>query len=70
MLKFENKENGRFFYIQSHTDLIDQYVLTITRGGAAITVIRHLGFECNETRDREIRRITKRRLKRGYTLVA
>ncbi len=69
MLKFENKENGRFYYIQSQSDLINDHVITITRGGANISVVRHMGFESHETLAKEIQRLTKKRLKRGYVLV-
>ncbi len=70
MLKFENKTNGRFFYLSVNQDLLNDLVLTITRGGNHHRVIRHFGFSNEESLKKEIERLSKRRIKRGYSLIS
>ena len=70
MIKFENKENGRYYYLSINRDLLNEFVLTIARGGRNIHLVRHLGYACIGTIHKEIERLSKRRLKRGYTLVS
>lgn len=69
MIKFENKNNGRFYYLEVKKDLFDDLVIHITRGGRNSS-INHLIF-CPDTHSCElqINRITKTRLRRGYTLI-
>lgn len=69
MLKFENPSNGRYYYLETHRDLLNDLVLTITRGGAHSRIVRHFGYNCETTLIREIERIKRIRLKRGYELV-
>lgn len=69
MIKFENKENGRFYYLSVKKDLFDEWVLVIFRGGANSRVVRTFGFNCLYSIQNEINRIAKIRLKRGYTLI-
>ena len=69
MLKFENKSNGRFYYLEVERDMINDFVLTIIRGGKRVRVVRHRGFDSANHLNAEITRLTKRRLKRGYELV-
>lgn len=68
MIKFENPVNGRFYYLHVHTDLFNQLVLTVIRGGKDISITQHFGFDCKDRIDKEIERITKLRLRRGYVL--
>lgn len=69
MLKFENHSNGRYYYILVKKDILNDWVLTIIRGGSHSRVVRHFGYNCMEAINVEIERLTKRRLKRGYTLI-
>ena len=70
MVKFENKSNGRYYYLVVETDLFGDNVLNITRGGAFFNRrnIRSVSGSMEEIQ-REITRLTKIRLQRGYTLV-
>lgn len=69
MIKFENVNTLRYFYLITHKDLFDQWVLTIIRGGRHHRVVRHFGFNCRTAIKKEIEKISKRRIQRGYTLV-
>jgi hypothetical protein len=69
MIKFENKSNGRYYYLIINKDMFNEIVLTIIRGGNFNRVIRHYGFNCKTTILKEISRISKLRMKRGYILV-
>ena len=69
MIRFDNKSNGRFFYIQVGRDALNDMVLTVIRGGRGVSVVRHFGFNCLSLLQKEIDKLTKRRLKRGYDLV-
>jgi hypothetical protein len=70
MIKYENKSNGRFYYLEIKRDLIGDLVLCITRGGNNVSVIRTLGFTSRMALDKELARICKKRERRGYELVA
>lgn len=68
MIKFENKSNGRFYYIEVKKDLFDELVIHITRGGRNHSV-NYLIYCDNPCSCRsQIDRIKKIRLRRGYTL--
>lgn len=69
MIKFENESNGRFYYIEVKRDLLDDCVLYINYGGSNVT--RHRAVFCgnDEELQQEIQRITKKRIKRGYSIV-
>lgn len=69
MIKYENRDNGRFYYLYISKDLLNDYVLNIVRGGRNVSVHRSRGFACPQTLNEEIRRICKIREKRGYRLV-
>lgn len=69
MLKFENCSNGRFYYIDARHDLFGDLILHIVRGGTGVSVINIL-FVGNENNMRkQIDRLSRLRLRRGYTLV-
>jgi len=68
LIKFENKTNGRFYYIKVYTDLLGDKVLTIIRGGKYFNIIRHYGYKDPLLIDAEIKRISKIRLQRGYLI--
>lgn len=70
MIKFENKNNGRYYYLSIRQDLLNQLVLTVLRGGRCSNVIRTIKFSCMESITREIQRLIQRRLKRGYSFVS
>lgn len=69
MLKFENPANGRFYYIEINKDMYD-LVLRITFGG--LNSVRHRVHMCNsrETLDKEVERLHKKRIRRGYILLS
>ena len=69
MIKFENAENGRFYYLVKEKDIFNALVLTVIRGGTHSRVVRHFGFNCEISIQREIERISRQRLKRGYRLI-
>lgn len=69
MLKFENSTNGRFFYLSIERDMLNERVLTIIRGGVNSRVIRRVVFGCELAIQKEVSRLTVKRLKRGYHLV-
>lgn len=69
MIKFENKTNGRFYYLSIQKDLLNDIVLTIIRGGSNSRVVRNICYDSMESIMKELQRLMKRRLKRGYTLV-
>jgi hypothetical protein len=68
-IKFENKTNGRWYYIQIQRDIFNELGLYIRRGGRNASV-GWLVF-CGSYREvySKIREITQRRLQRGYILV-
>lgn len=70
MLKFENKQNGRYYYLYVETDIFGDNVLSVIRGGLthhrrfyriAIGTISFI--------EKKIQDITRIRLTRGYTLI-
>ena len=69
MLKFENKVNGRYYYLQKHIDMLGHFTLVVTRGGRAVNVIRRYGFDCEIALTKKIEILIKRRLQRGYSLI-
>lgn len=69
MIKFENKTNDRFYYLLVEKDLLHHWVLRIHFGGARVSRSRIMGFEDSHKMQKEIERITKKRLSRGYSLV-
>lgn len=70
MIKFENQQNGRYYYLSVHKDLLNDWVLSVIRGGRHSRVVRHFGYGCRMALQKELDRLSKRRIKRGYTLVS
>ena len=69
MIRFENKNNGRFYYILVERDDSDKLALRIIRGGRNIRVVRSVLFDCPLSVRKEVDRLAKRRIRRGYSLV-
>lgn len=69
MLKFENKSNGRFYYIKLQRDLFGELVINHFRGGSRIAVERILFCGDFLSVRKKLRQIIKRRTARGYSLV-
>lgn len=69
MIKFENKNNGRFYYVYVEKDLLHHFALAIHYGGVHVRRNRRIAFDDERSLRKEIERITKKRLKRGYSLV-
>ena len=69
MVKFENVANGRYYYMNTERDLLNDHLLVISRGSRGIhrTVCR--GFPTAEAAAKEIAKLSKVRLRRGYSLV-
>lgn len=70
MIKFENKENGRYFYITVEHDYSKRLVIRVIRGGRNVCVTRNVFLsETMDEIEKEIARISQRRIRRGYCLV-
>jgi hypothetical protein len=70
MIKFENKENGRYYYLSIERDLFDDYILCVLRGGRHHRrIVRQFVHVDNQAIQKEIQRLSRLRLQRGYTLV-
>lgn len=65
MIKFENKENGRFYYIEYNNDTI----IKITRGGRKRKLTSHQVFEDSYIAIKKLEEIKKRRIRNGYQLI-
>jgi hypothetical protein len=70
MIKFENHDNGRYYYLFVETDLFGDNVLSVIRGGGdyhriPVRILVGDRYSINQ----KIQEITKRRISRGYTLV-
>lgn len=70
MIKFENKVNGRFYYMRVENDLFGHLTLHIIRGGNHSVRTQLVGYNSAEQIDKEIARLSKRRTQRGYTLIS
>jgi hypothetical protein len=70
MLKFENPENGRYYYVSITKDLFNDLVININFGGRFNHFSRHVFCENREILERRILEITARRRVRGYFLVS
>jgi len=68
MLKFENPHNGRYYYLMIERDLLNDFVLVIRRGGHHHHVICKHGFDSENDLQKEIKRLSLRRLAHGYVL--
>ena len=69
MLRFENKENGRFYYLRLEKDVTDADILVIVRGGRNVRVTRSYSFDSRQDCEKKIRQVVRRRIRHGYTLV-
>lgn len=69
MIKFENQSNGRFYYLMVNRDLLNDCVLHINFGGRDVSRFRSIPFTDRKTLQKEIDRISLKRLKRGYSLI-
>lgn len=70
MIKFENKSNGRYYYLHVETDIFGDNVLSVIRGGRVCMLRpRRLLAGSIEAIDQKIQEITGIRLRRGYTIV-
>lgn len=69
MIKFENEQNGRFYYLKEQKDITGELVLVCIRGGRNVSLTRTVGRGSPAVIQAEIARLTKRRIRRGYTLV-
>jgi hypothetical protein len=70
MIKLENKQNGRYYYLFIQKDLFNHDVLIVVRGGVHHHVIRTYGYPSESVIEAKIRELIKRRLTRGYTFVS
>lgn len=69
MIKFENQENGRFYYLRVEKDMTGEDVLVVVRGGRSVCVTRTYGFVDSQARDKRIKALMRRRIRNGYSLV-
>lgn len=73
LLKYENPINGRYYYIFVDKDILNDFVLTVIRGGTLRGVrsrtVRHFGYACRVALQKELDRLSKKRIARGYRLV-
>jgi len=70
MIKFENKENGRYYYLHVEIDIFCNTNLLVTRGGIRSNLRPRVIFSGEMGKiEEEIARISRIRLQRGYTLV-
>ena len=66
MIKFENPQNQRYYYITVQEDLFKTPMLSIYFGGKNHHHSKHYGYGCKQKIDEKIKKIAKKRLKRGY----
>jgi hypothetical protein len=69
MIKFENKTNGRFYYLLVDKDMLDDSVLRVFYGGVGVIRTRTISINNMCEAQKEIDRVAKKRLSRGYSLV-
>lgn len=70
MIKFENKENGRYYYLEITEDLLNDLTLVIHRGGNNYHTRQRRIFNDKNCVLAEVQRISKVRLQRGYQLIS
>ena len=70
VIKFVNKENGRYYWLSINRDMLNGYNLTITRGGNRNNLVVMRSFHSQELCKQEMERLSKIRLRRGYEEVA
>jgi hypothetical protein len=69
MIRFENRENGRFYYMVVEQDITNKLILNIIRGGKRVRVITSILFESPFLLKIELDKRSKRRIRNGYSLV-
>lgn len=69
MIKFENPNNGRFYYINIGTDMLNDMFINIVFGGRYVCRNRIISVSYRDSLFKEIIKISKRRIKRGYILI-
>jgi len=69
LIKFENPNNGRFYYVNVQRDLLNHNVIIVYRGGIGGLSFHRTVYAGNEI-DINIQKICKKRLQRGYILVS
>lgn len=70
MIKFENKSNGRYYYIFVETDIFGHNILGVIRGGMYKRGVYIAILSGNMgSIAKKIQEITVIRLRRGYTIV-
>lgn len=71
MIKFENPENGRYYYLLVQRDLLGDLVLMVYRGGNhGLSFCRTINVGDTNIIAEDIQKISKKRLKRGYKLIS
>jgi hypothetical protein len=68
MIKFENKTNGRYYYLFFEKDLFDD-VLVVVRGVVNYRPRRRVVCHGHHEIHKHAKRLCKIRITRGYTLV-
>lgn len=70
MIKLQNKSNGRFYYIRQESDLFDEKVLVVIRGGIKNNhCVRYVISNDFNNFVHKINSIIKIRIKRGYEIM-
>lgn len=70
MIKLENKENGRYYYLHVETDIFGDLTLIVMRGGINRHIRPHMVMAGKmEAIDQKIKELIRRRISRGYTSV-
>jgi hypothetical protein len=68
MIKFE-RDDGRYYYMRIERDMFDELVLVVLRGGRHHSIHNRVCSGSIHEILLTIESISRRRLKRGYTLV-
>lgn len=69
MIKFENPNNGRFYYLTINKDMLNECVLRIVYGGKHSSRTRAILCDNRNAICNEIDRLSKKRIARGYVLI-
>lgn len=69
MIKLENAENGRYYYLEITEDLFNDHTLIIHRGGNNYHTRINRVFASLDNLIGEMNRLMKVRLRRGYELI-
>jgi hypothetical protein len=66
MIKFENPDNLRYYYI----DVDSTNTITVIRGGQRVRVVTHIKLDSIDDVQRKVQTMCKRRLQHGYIKIA